>query len=83
MAVYQICFKERLATERSEWFAGLTLTYDEEGRTLLTGPVADQTALYSLLVRARDLSLTLISVNLIEPEVESRQNASKTGLVAG
>lgn len=68
MGVYRICFRERLAADRAEWFAGLKLSYDDKGRTVLTGLVADQTALYSLLLRARDLSLTLIAVNLIEPD---------------
>lgn len=72
MANYRICFKEQLAAERAEWFAGLTLNYDEHGRTVLTGPVADQTTLYSLLLRARDLSLTLIAVNLIEPDEDTQ-----------
>ena len=31
------------------WFEGLTITLEEDGNTLLTGPVVDQAALHGLL----------------------------------
>ena len=34
----------------------------QNGETLLTGPVADQTALHGLLAKVRDLGLALIAV---------------------
>jgi hypothetical protein len=68
MARYQIRVKERLPLERSDWFEGLTVTRETNGDTTLTGDLPDQTALYSLLMRARDLALTLIAVTLLEPE---------------
>ena len=45
----------------SEWFDGLTVTV-VDGTTLLTGRIADQAALHSLLARIRDLGLPLLSV---------------------
>jgi hypothetical protein len=39
----------------------------EGGVTILTGPVADQAALHGLLIRIRDLNLTLLAVERIEP----------------
>lgn len=50
----------------SLWFDGMTVTVDENGDTVLHGPVADQSALYGLLARLRDLALPLLSVNRIE-----------------
>jgi hypothetical protein len=50
----------------SDWFDGLTLTYDEHDDTDLTGPVADQAALHGLLKKVGDLALPLISVNPVE-----------------
>ncbi len=50
----------------SEWFAGLTVTPADGGDTVLSGPVADQAALYGLLARVRDLNLTLLSVERLE-----------------
>ncbi|MCU0487600.1 MAG: hypothetical protein MUE67_01460 [Anaerolineales bacterium] len=46
----------------------MTITLEGEGVTVLTGPVADQAALHGLLKRVRDLGLTLLSVNPVQPE---------------
>ena len=46
----------------SEWFDSWTMAYTEAGETVLSGPVADQAALHGLLMRIRDLNLTLIAV---------------------
>lgn len=64
---YAITVKGHLDPCWSEWFAGLTMAYTESGETVLAGPVADQAALHGLLMRIRDLNLTLIAVNRGEP----------------
>jgi hypothetical protein len=46
----------------SEWFEGFEITYPDEDQTQLTGQVQDQTALYSLISRLRDLGVPLVSV---------------------
>lgn len=48
----------------SDWFEGLEMRHLPEGSTEISGPVADQTALYGLLNRARDLGLTLLTVSV-------------------
>ena len=63
--VYQIRIKGHLGVEWADWFGGLTLTPDENGETLITGPALDQAALHGLLKKVRDLGLTLVSVNQI------------------
>jgi hypothetical protein len=63
--VYQIRIKGHLSQQWMDWFDGLTITLEEDGDTLLTGPVVDQAALYGLLKKVRDLGLPLVSVNLI------------------
>ena len=65
--VYQIRLKGHLGSQWSDWFDGLTITLEEDGDTLLTGPVVDQAALYGLLKKIRDLGLPLLSVNPVEP----------------
>ena len=64
--VYQIRIQGHLGCQWSDWFEGLTLTLEEDGDTLLTGPVVDQAALHGLLRKVRDLGMPLVSVNCIE-----------------
>lgn len=59
---YEIRLKGRLDAQWADWFEGLTITPEENGDTLLSGPVADQAALHGLLKKVRDLGMTLVSV---------------------
>jgi hypothetical protein len=65
-AVYQIRIKGHLGHEWTDWFEGLTITLEEDGNTLLTGPVVDQAALHGLLKKVRDLGMPLVSVCPLE-----------------
>jgi hypothetical protein len=67
LLAYQIRLKGQLNSEWADWFGGLTITPEDNGTTLLTGPEIDQAALHGLLKKVRDLGLPLISVNPIEP----------------
>jgi len=60
--VYRIRIKGHLGTQWAEWFEGMTITLENNGDTLLTGPVIDQAALHGLLKKVRDLGLPLISI---------------------
>jgi hypothetical protein len=60
--VYQIRVKGHLESKWTDWFGGLTVTLEDNGETLLTGPVADQAALHGLLRKVRDLGIPLVSV---------------------
>ncbi len=64
--IYQIRIKDHLSREWTDWFEGLTITLEDNGDTLLTGPVMDQAALYGLLKKVRDLGMALVSVNPME-----------------
>ena len=64
---YEIRLKGHLDDRWAEWFEGLTITLEEDGNTLLSGPVVDQSALYGLLKKVRDLGLPLVSVSFVEP----------------
>jgi hypothetical protein len=64
---YQIRLKGHLGQQWAASFEGLTLTLEDNGDTLLTGPVTDQAALYGLLRKVRDLGLPLLAVTRFEP----------------
>ena len=59
---YEIRLKGHLEDRWVKWFDGLAITLDENGNTLLSGPVADQAALHGLLKKVRDLGMPLVSV---------------------
>lgn len=65
--VYEIRLKGHLELRWVKWFEGMAITLDDNGDTLLSGPVADQAALHGLLKKVRDVGLPLLSVNSIEP----------------
>jgi hypothetical protein len=65
--IYQIRIKGHLGHQWTDWFEGLTITLEEDGDTLLTGPLIDQAALHGLLKRVRDLGMPLVSVSPVEP----------------
>ncbi len=73
--VYQIRVRGHLGSQWSDWFGGLTITPEENGDTVLIGPVVDQAALYCLLRQVRDLGMVLVSVNLVEPGQENTRRA--------
>ena len=68
--IYEIRVAGHLSPQWMDWFDGLTVTLEENGNTLLSGPVADQAALYGLLKKVRDTGLMLVSVNLIHSNQE-------------
>jgi hypothetical protein len=64
---YQITVKEHLDESWSTWFDGLAISHAVDGTTTLAGPVRDQSALYGLIDKARDLGLTLVAVSHSAP----------------
>ncbi len=58
---YQICVKGRLERRWEYWFDGLRLSIDHD-TTILEGSLADQAALYGVLLKIRDLGVPLLSV---------------------
>ena len=64
--LYEIRVKGHLDDRWAAWFDGLTITLEDNGDTLLTGPVIDQAALHGLLKKVRDLGLPLVSVSPLE-----------------
>lgn len=66
-AMYQIRIQGVLAADWQVWFNGMQLSND--GRvTTLQGKVPDQPALFGLLIKIRDLGLTIISVQRLDDD---------------
>lgn len=63
---YDIRVKGHLDARWAAWFAGLTLTNDIDGTTVIHGPVVDQAALHGLLQKLRDLGMPLVSVTQVK-----------------
>ncbi len=77
-AWYEIRIEGHLSPQWVDWFSGMTIALEDNGETLLTGPVADQAALHGLLKIIRDLGLQLISVNQVR-SCETLSYHSKQG----
>ena len=76
--VYQIRIEGQLDCAWADWFDGMTIAPQENGETLLSGPVVDQAALFGLLKRVRDLGMSLVSVNRLRPaRNENHSNGSR------
>ena len=81
--VYQIRLKGHLDSRWTDWFGGLTVTLEEDGDTLLTGPVIDQAALHGLLKKVRDLGMPLVSVSPVEPDQADTSQIQPSGSIQG
>lgn len=68
MLQVEIRVKGQIDEHWSSWFEDLTLTYTDQDETVLSGAVADESALYGLIARLRDLGLPLVSVDSAEVE---------------
>lgn len=69
---YELRVAGHLDQRWASWFAGLTLTHEDDGTTALRGPVVDQAALHGHLARVRDLGATLVSVTALDESRTAR-----------
>lgn len=72
--VYEIRLQGHLDTRWRNWFGGFCIPLASQGETVLTGPVADQAALFGVLKKVRDLGLPLLAVNRVRPLAQSQEN---------
>ena len=73
----EIRVKGQIDTHWSDWFEEFKITHTDQDETILTGDIADQSALYGLIAKLRDLGLSLISVSSYE--VENKAESGKDG----
>ena len=81
--IYQIRIEGHLDAQWADWFSGLSVSLEENGDTLLTGPVVDQAALFGLLKKIRDLGMPLVSVNRVESCPGLGQESGKSVIQKG
>jgi hypothetical protein len=62
---YRIRVNGHLDDRWADWFGGLDLQSQDDGTTLLVGPVVDQAALHGVLACIRDLALPLLAVDRV------------------
>ena len=78
-SIYKIRIKGQLDSQWADWFEGLTVTLDDNGDTLISGPIVDQAALHSLLKKVRYLGMSLLSVCPVYSQ-EDRENSPIKGI---
>jgi len=64
---YEIRVQGHIGRAWSRWFDTLTVEELDDGSTCLRGALPDQAALYGLLNKIRDLGMTLLSVQQLDP----------------
>jgi len=62
MRIYEIRVQGHLDQRWAAWLEGLTIRYEEDGTTHLQGPLADEAALYGVLMKLCDLAVPLLAV---------------------
>ncbi len=65
---YEIRVAGHLGARWAAWFDGLILTDEDDGTTVLCGPVVDQAALHGLLQKLRDAGIPLLSLTPVSPD---------------
>jgi hypothetical protein len=69
--VYRIRVDGHIDERRAEVLGNLSVVHKQEGVTTLVGPVADQAALYGIIVRLRDMGLKLLGVQRLSTDTDS------------
>lgn len=64
----EIRVRGHLNAQWSDWFASLELKLMDNGETVLSGHIVDQSALMGILNMLNRLNLTLLSINEIKEE---------------
>jgi hypothetical protein len=70
---FQIRIHGHLSQQWTGWFEGLSITLEEDGNMLLSGPMADQSALHGILKKIRDLGMPLLSVNFVDSDLATKK----------
>ena len=62
---YEFRITGHLDDRWSDWLGSLAIHLQEDGTTVLIGPVVEKAALHGVIIRIRDLGLPLLSVRRV------------------
>ncbi len=60
---YKIMIEGHLDKNFIDYFEGMTISLENDGKTIITLMSLDQAALHGLIKRIRDLGMSLVSIN--------------------
>lgn len=63
---YEIRIEGHLGESWSTWFEGMMICLEENRETVIAGQLPDQSALHGVLMKIRDLGLTLVEVKRVD-----------------
>jgi hypothetical protein len=69
--IYEIRIEGHLGSSWASWFDGMRIHHEEDGQTVLAGPLPDEPALHGVLAKIRDLGLPLLEVKRAPAEISS------------
>jgi hypothetical protein len=69
---YEVRVRGRIGERWAAWFDGLSLSPDDDGITVIRGPLVDQAALHGLLQKLRDVGLPLVSLVQLPPDAPTQ-----------
>ena len=75
---YEIRVKGRLGSRWAAWFDGLSLSTEDDGTTVISGPVVDQAALHGLLQKLRDVGIPLVALIQLAPDAATQDTDEGT-----
>jgi hypothetical protein len=64
-STFEIHVESHISDARADLFEGMSIQRQQDGTTFICGPLPDQTALHSILIRLRDMNIKIISVNTV------------------
>lgn len=74
---YEIRVTGHLGSRWTAWFDGLSITNEDDGTTVICGPMVDQAALHGVLQKLRDLGVALVSFTRLPPDAQVTSTVSR------
>ncbi len=71
---YEIRVEGHLGPRWASWFDGMEISAEDDGTTVIRGPVVDQAALHGQLQKLRDIGIPLISLTQLPPTSEQHSS---------